>query len=166
MKKVDEGNEACDVCNTERAKRLLISRQVATRAKKPLDIVHVDISPVNTTSIDDFKYALGFVDSFSRFGAVYLLRTRAKVGPKLLRFIAELGKPRKIVTDNAKEFKIGTNGHKDFGASCVDDLVYCSDDNNFYETFEKTLSKKFLISEVDDLNWFLGMQIRRGKGRL
>ena len=67
----------CDVCNTEKVKRLPISCQVATRAKKPLDIVHVDMSPVNTTSIVDFKYALGFVDSFSRLDAVYLLRTRA-----------------------------------------------------------------------------------------
>ena len=105
MNIVDKSNEPCDVCNTEKAKRLPISRKVATRAKKPLDIVHVDISPVNTMSTDEFKYALGFVDSFSRLGAVYLLRTKTEVGTKLLKFIAELGKPRKIVTDNANEFK-------------------------------------------------------------
>ena len=80
MNKVDERNEPCDVCNTENAKRLPISRKVATRAKKLLDIVHVDISPVNTASIDEFKYALGFVDNFSKLGAVYLLRTRTEVG--------------------------------------------------------------------------------------
>ena len=76
--------------------------------KKPLDIVHVIISLVNTTSRDDFKYALGFVDSFNRLGAVDLLRTRTEVGTKLLKFIAELRKPRNIVTDNAKEFKFGS----------------------------------------------------------
>ena len=103
---VDKRDKPCDVCNTEKAERLPISRQVATRAKKPLDIVHVDISPVNTTSIDDFKYALGFVDSFSRLGAVYLLR-RAEVGTKLLRFKDELGKTRKVVTDNAEAFDFG-----------------------------------------------------------
>ena len=58
-------------------------------------------------SIDEFKNVLGFVDSFSRLGAVYLLRTKSEVGTKLLKFIAELGKPRKIVTDNAKEFIFG-----------------------------------------------------------
>ena len=58
------------------------------------------------------------------------------------------------------------NGHKDFVASWVDDLVYCSDDINFYEQLEKALSTKFWISEVDDLNWFLRMQIRNEKGRL
>ena len=107
MNIVDQRNEPCDVCNTEKAKRLPISRKVATRAEKPLDIVHVDIPPVKTVSIDEFKYALGFVDSFSRLGAVYLLGTKTEVGTKLLKFIAELGKPRKIVTDNAKEFKFG-----------------------------------------------------------
>ena len=63
-------------------------------------------SPETTTSIDDFKHALGFVDSFSRLGAVYLLRTGTEVGINILRFIADLGKPRKIlitVTDDAKE---------------------------------------------------------------
>ena len=58
-------------------------------------------------SIDEFKYALWFVDSFSRLSAVYLLRTRTEVGTNLLKFIAEHGKFRKIVTDNAKEFKLG-----------------------------------------------------------
>ena len=120
MKKVDEGNEPCDVCNTEKTKRLPISRQVATtRAKKLLDIVHVDISPVNTRSIDDFKYALEFVDSFSRLGAVHLLRTRTEVGPKLLKYIVELGKSRKIVTDKAKEFKFGS-----FADICLQQAIH------------------------------------------
>ena len=88
MKLVDERNEPFDVCNTEKAKRLQLSRQVATRAKKTLEILHVDITPVNTTSIDDFKYALGFVDTFSKVGAVYLLRKRAEFGRKLLRLKA------------------------------------------------------------------------------
>ena len=43
-----------------------------------------------------------------RLGAVYLLGIRAEVGKKLLKFIAELGKPQKIVTDNAEEFKSGS----------------------------------------------------------
>ena len=36
MNMVDERNEPCDVCNTGKAKRLLISRKVATRVKKTL----------------------------------------------------------------------------------------------------------------------------------
>ena len=86
----------------------MVTDKLQLELKKPSDIVHVDKSPVNTTPIDDFQYALGFVDSFSRLGAFYLLRPRTEVGTKLLKFIAELGKPHKIVTDNAKEFTFGS----------------------------------------------------------
>ena len=58
------------------------------------------------------------------------------------------------------------NGNKDFLTSWVDDLIHCSDDIKFHQAFGKKLGKKLLISEVDDLNWFLEMQIRREKGRL
>ena len=52
-------------------------------------------------------------------------------------------------------------GVTDYVASWVDDLVYCSRDEKFDEEFEVALRKTFLVSEVSDLNWFLGKQIRR-----
>ena len=64
-------------------------------------------------------YALGFVDSFSRLDAVYLLRTRADVGTKFLKFIAERGKPRKSVTDIAKEFEFGN-----FADICSEQVIH------------------------------------------
>ena len=56
-------------------------------------------------SVDGFKYDLVFVDSFSRLGAVHLLKSKDEVARKLELFLAELGMPRKNVSDNAKEFK-------------------------------------------------------------
>ena len=50
---------------------------------------------------------MAFVDSFSRLGAVYLLRSKAEVAMELEVFLAELGTPSTIVSDNAKEFKFG-----------------------------------------------------------
>ena len=49
---------------------------------------------------------MAFVDSFSRLGAVYLLKSKDEVSTKLETVLAELGKPRKNLSDNAKEFKI------------------------------------------------------------
>ena len=34
------------------------------------------------------------------------------------------------------------NGHRDYAASWVDDLIYCSDDERFFQNFEATVSKK------------------------
>ena len=102
-----DGDDGCDVCNTQKARRCPICKTVGTRASKPLEIVHVDISPEPIQSVDGFKYALAFVDSFSRLGAVYLLKSKDEVARKLELFLAELRKPRKIVSDNPKEFKFG-----------------------------------------------------------
>ena len=37
---------------------------------------------------------------------------------------------------------------------------------SFTTEFEVALHKKFLVSEVSDLNWFLGMQIRRDANKI
>ena len=57
-------------------------------------------------------------------------------------------------------------GVTDYVACWVDDLVYCSRDERFYEEFEIALRKKFLVSDVSDLNWFLGIQIRRDANKI
>ena len=106
LKFLDRDDE-CDVCNTQKARRSPICQTVGTRASKPLEIVHVDISPEPFESVDGFKYASAFVDSFNRLGAVYLLKSKDEVAPKLELFLTKLGKPRRIVSDNANEFKFG-----------------------------------------------------------
>ena len=63
-------DDECDVCNTQKARRSPICKTVGIRASEPLEIVHVDISPEPIESVDGFKYALAFVDCFSRLGAV------------------------------------------------------------------------------------------------
>ena len=50
---------------------------------------------------------MAFVESFSRLGAVCLLKSKDEAAPKLELFLAELGKPRRVVSDNAKEYKFG-----------------------------------------------------------
>ena len=41
----------------------------------------------------------------------------------------------------------------------VDDIVVCGADTIFCSWFENNISKKFEISEISDLKWFLGMKI-------
>ena len=83
------------------------SKTVGTRASQPVEIVHVYISPEQIKTLDGFKHALTFVDSVSRLGAVYWLESKDEVAQKLELFLAELGKPRKIVSDGVKEFLFG-----------------------------------------------------------
>ena len=41
----------------------------------------------------------------------------------------------------------------------VDDIVVSGGDKNFCSWFENNISEKLEISEISDLNWFLGMKI-------
>jgi hypothetical protein len=98
----------CDTCMTEKAKREPIPNTVSTRATHKLQIVHIDIiGPIQTESVDGYKYALSIVDSYSRFSAIYMLNTRDEAATQMENYICQLGKPQTIVSDNAKEFRYG-----------------------------------------------------------
>ena len=78
-----EGDDECDVCNTQKARRSPICKTVGTLTSKPLKIVHDVISIERVEAVDGFKYAWAFVDSFSRLSAVYLLESKDEVASKL-----------------------------------------------------------------------------------
>jgi hypothetical protein len=97
--------ESCRECNIQKAKRKPINKTVGTRASKKMEIVHVDVlGPIDTVSRDGHKYAIGFIDSWSRFVTVYMMKTRDEVPEKIERYFSEIGTPETLVTDGAKEF--------------------------------------------------------------
>ena len=93
------------VCEVNKAKRRPVPKDCITRAKEPLDYVHCDVlGPVSPVSVDGHKYAIGFQDSYSRYGKVYFMKSRDEVAAKFVQYCADIGKPRVLVTDCAKEF--------------------------------------------------------------
>ena len=96
----------CNICCTEKAKRASIPKTWGTRAKTKLAIVHTDVlGPIQQESHEGFRYAVGFIDSYSRFGAVYPMKSKDEVTAKLQRFIIDVGRPGTLVSDGALEFK-------------------------------------------------------------
>ena len=95
----------CEPCETQKAKRKPIKKSWGTRAESVLHIVHSDIlGPLHVESVDGFRYAVGFVDSWSRYGTVYFMRSRDQCFSKFQLFVADVGKPRLLVSDGAKEY--------------------------------------------------------------
>ena len=108
MEVTNKEHGACDTCATQKAKRAAVSKEWGTRANARLEIVHMDvIGPLNVTAINGARYGIGFIDSFSRFSAVYLMKTRDECLTYFRQFIADVGKPGTLVTDGAKEFTSG-----------------------------------------------------------
>ena len=61
----------CNICCTEKAKRASIPKTWGTRAKTKLAIVHTDVlGPIQQESHEGFRYAVGFIDSYSRPGTL------------------------------------------------------------------------------------------------
>ena len=70
----------CNICCTEKAKRASIPKTWGTRAKTKLAIVRTDVlGHIQQESYQSFRYAVGFIDSYSRFGAVYPTMSKDEV---------------------------------------------------------------------------------------
>ena len=83
-----------------------IPKTWGTRAKTKLAIVHTDVLvPIQQETHEGFRYAVGFIDRYSRFGAVYPMKSKDEVTTKLQRFIIDVGRPGTLVSDGALEFK-------------------------------------------------------------
>ena len=58
----------CEICQLNKSKKLPVPRDSGTRASEVLEIVHSDIlGPIQPEAVDGHRYAIGFVDSFSRY---------------------------------------------------------------------------------------------------
>ena len=96
-------------------------------------------------SVDGFKFALAFVDSFRRLGAIFLLKCQNELALKLDIFLVR-GKPREIVSDNAKEFKFGK-----FAKVCLR--------NHFRQEFTATFTPEEL-GKVERITSIIGVMAK------
>ena len=104
--KVNEHDLAnCEICQLNKSKKLQVPRDSGTRASEVLETVHTDIlGPIQPEAVDGHRYAIGFVDSFSRYQKLYFLRTRDKAFEKVEQFFADIGQPGTLVCGGAGEY--------------------------------------------------------------
>ena len=78
-----------------------------SRAKKPLDLVHTDLTgPARVESaVDKHRYAINFVDDHSRFIKIYTMKRKSEALNKLKLFIADYGKPKTLRNDKGGEYE-------------------------------------------------------------
>lgn len=102
-KTVEDYINDCEVCKLTKYDRhpLKLKFNLTPTAVKPFQIVHID-----SISIEGSKF-LSIVDSFSKYGQMYLLHSAQSVfiAEKLIEFFTHHGVPEMIVADNGGEFK-------------------------------------------------------------
>jgi len=105
----DETSFDCEVCHTGKICQVPY-KSSSRRAKEKLGLVHLDIcGPINTTSLGGSKYFATFIDDYTRYTEVVMLKNRSEVlsafKKYMLRARRESGHNIKILrTDNAKEY--------------------------------------------------------------
>ena len=95
----------CEVCKTAKSRRQPVSRKMETRKSSKNDLVFIDIlEPMSTTSLGCNRYAISYTDSYSRYSAVYFLKSKEECLDKCRVFCAQMGTPIAILSDNGKEY--------------------------------------------------------------
>lgn len=83
-------------------------REPSSKAKKPLDLVHTDLAgPMQTTSLEGYRYAQSFTDDYSGIMMVYFLKSQSDAVQATKRFLADVapyGEVRCIHSDNGTEY--------------------------------------------------------------
>ena len=82
----------CEVCKISKSRRQPVSRKMEKRKSSKLDLVFTDIlGPMPTTSLGGNRYAISFTDNYSRYSAVYFLKSKEECLDKFKVFLCASG---------------------------------------------------------------------------
>ncbi|KRX50952.1 Retrovirus-related Pol polyprotein from transposon TNT 1-94 [Trichinella murrelli] len=106
--KCDAEND-CEICLTGKMTSTPFPK-VANRAKKQIELIHSDrCGPMPTATPSDHRYMMTFIDDYSRFTVVYLLKTKDEAVDRIKDYVATLHtkfgrNPVTLRTDNGREY--------------------------------------------------------------
>lgn len=89
----------CEACVIGKMARLPFPKKSARLTSRPLELIHSDVcGPMQTESLGKKRYFLTFIDDFSRFTYVYLIRRKSEVIEKFQEY--------KKLVENQTNYKI------------------------------------------------------------
>lgn len=143
-------NLECETCLLGKQVGLPFPAGEATRATKPLEIIHSDVAgPMQQCSFGGAKYLVTFTDDYTRKTYGYLLKRKSEVMHHFIIFKNEvekqLGLPIKILrSDNGSEYC--NSKFDDFlkkeGIIHQKTVPYCPQQNGVSERLNRTLMEK------------------------
>lgn len=143
-------NAICESCVIGRQTRESFIKDKTFRSKRPLEIVHTDVcGPISTPTYDGYRYFVSFIDDFTHFVVVYLIRTKCEVLQKFKEYeamaTAHLSyRIAKLRSDNGSEYysKEFVNFCRDKGIQMIATVPYTPEQNGVSERMNRTLMEK------------------------
>ena len=103
----DKSKFNCEVCIKGKIVQTR-NRNADKRATQPLELVHCDLAgPITPAGDGDYKYAASFVNDYSSFNIVYLIKSKSDALAALKKFLADsapYGTIKRLRSDNGTEF--------------------------------------------------------------
>lgn len=76
----------CEICYSGKMSRKPFPQKSGEQSKSILDLVHTDVAVMNETTPSGYRYFVTFIDDFSRYCVIYLLRNKSDVSEKLKEY--------------------------------------------------------------------------------
>eukprot|EP00794_Sanderia_malayensis_P011553 gene11553-biopygen9222 len=84
-----EMNKECESCAFGKQNRSPFPKKSSHRCTQPLELIHSDVcGPMNEHSVGGSKYFVTFIEDFSRFTTVYMMKNKSEVLQKFKEFVA------------------------------------------------------------------------------
>lgn len=100
----------CEVCIQGKMSKKPFPKKSLTKSNNILDLIHTDLcGPMHTITPGGKRYVLSFIDDYSKYTTVYLIRSKDEVLEKLREFVKLMQnkfhkKPKVLRSDRGKEY--------------------------------------------------------------
>ena len=112
-------DEKCETCCLAKTTKTPVPEQNEDKASNAGERVFTDVvGPITPSSVNGFRYFFTFIDDYSSHACVKFMRHKNQALQKFKEYIAEIGTPRILRSDNGAEY---TN--KSFNQFCTNNKI-------------------------------------------
>jgi hypothetical protein len=123
----DIKNFQCEICQLTKFKKIPFQKEhVATRAKKPLELIHTDIGYLIHTTWFGEKYVISFIDDYTRLQKLYLMKTKSseEALEKFKEYLNYVGRYHRTEYKTLRADGGGEFTSKDFKQFCKNNKIH------------------------------------------
>lgn len=99
-----EADQFCEPCALGKISKKSVPKTTDTRATEPLGRVFTDVAGPFQESIGGCRYAISFIDDYSRFAVIKFMRGKSEALPCFEEYINQYGVPKRLRSDNGGEY--------------------------------------------------------------
>ena len=150
-------SSCCEVCVQGKFSKGSFPKESLSKSKHCFDLVHTDVcGPITPTTFSGFRYFVTFIDDYSRYCTVYLIKSKDEVISKIFQFWNYVKNqtgsfPKIIRSDRGGEYT--SLKLKNFFETCGTEIQYtvpyCPQQNGVAERKNRTLIEMVKCMLID-----------------